>query len=103
MILDLIEQYRARIEQLCRKHQVKRLELFGSAARGDFDPASSDLDFFVEFQDYRSPTIADQWFGLAEDLRAVLGYPVELISLRTATNPYFLQVANRYKITLYAA
>lgn len=28
----------------------RRLELFGSAARGDFDPQAGDLDFFVEFE-----------------------------------------------------
>jgi hypothetical protein len=26
-----------------------------------------------------------------------------LTSLRTATNPYFLEIANRHKVTLYAA
>ncbi|MFI5180687.1 MAG: nucleotidyltransferase domain-containing protein [Thermoanaerobaculia bacterium] len=28
---------------------MKRLRLFGSSARGSFDPESSDLDFLVEF------------------------------------------------------
>ncbi len=71
-MLDVIEQHRAAIADLCRKHDVKRLELFGSAARGDFDPASSDVDFFVEFLSYETPTIADQWFGLQEELEKSL-------------------------------
>ena len=45
---------------------------FGSAARGEFRSGSSDYDFFVEFIDYNSPAIADQWFGLQEDLEALL-------------------------------
>jgi hypothetical protein len=102
-MLDLIEQHRGQIAALCRKHGVKRLELFGSAARGDFDPGASDVDFFVEFLAYDSPTIADQWFGLGEDLERLLGRKVDLTSLRTACNPYFLLVANRHKVTLYAA
>jgi len=39
----LIEQHRAEIADLCRRHGVRQLAVFGSAARGmDFDPASSD-------------------------------------------------------------
>jgi predicted nucleotidyltransferase len=102
-MLDLIEKHQPEIAALCRKYEVKRLELFGSAATGKFDPAHSDLDFFVEFLSYQSPTIADQWFGLQEDLETLFHLKVDLTSLRTVTNPYFLQVANRNKVTLYAA
>jgi predicted nucleotidyltransferase len=102
-VLDLIEQHRSQITDLCGRHQVKRLELFGSAARGDFDPARSDLDFFVEFISYESPRIADQWFGLQEDLERLLNCKVDLTSARTAKNPYFLEMANRHRFTLYAA
>jgi hypothetical protein len=103
LMLDVIEQNRPRIASICQWRQVRRLELFGSAARGDFDSSSSDIDFFVEFLSYDTPTIADQWFGLQEDLEALLGHEVDLTSLRAAKNPYFLEVANRYKVTLYAA
>ena len=58
----LVEQHRTEIEAICRARGVKRLELFGSAARAKPDP--SDFDFFVEFNDYTSPDIADRWFGL---------------------------------------
>lgn len=102
-VIDFIAQHRGRIEKICRKHGVKRLELFGSAARDDFDPTTSDVDLFVEFLSYDTPTIAEQWFGLQEDLEALLGYKVDLTSLRAAKNPYFLQVANRNKVSLYAA
>lgn len=102
-MIDVIQQHRRDIAALCRKHRVKRLELFGSAARDDFDPGRSDLDFFVEFLSYDSPAIADQWFGLQEDLEAALGHKVDLTSLRTACNPHFLDAANRDKVTLYAA
>ena len=102
-MIELIEQHRHEITALCRKHHVRRLELFGSAARGDFDPGRSDLDFFVEFLSYDSPTIADQWFGLQEDLEAVFGCKADLTSLRAASNPHFLEVANRDRVMLYAA
>ena len=37
------------IEDLCRKHHVRRLSIFGSAVRDDFNPATSDVDVRVEF------------------------------------------------------
>src|SRR4030081_1381086 len=98
-----LEQHGRQIDELCRRHGVKRLELFGSAARGDFDSATSDFDFFVEFLRYDIPSIADHWFGLQEDLERLLGAKVDLVSPRTASNPYFLEAANRHRVTLYAA
>jgi hypothetical protein len=102
-MLSLTDQHREQINALCEKHGVRRLELFGSALRKDFNPISSDIDFFVEFISYDSANIADQWFGLQEDLEELLARKVDLTSLRTATNPSFLEVANRDKVTLYAA
>lgn len=102
-MLELIERHREGIAAACRTHKVRRLELFGSAARGDYRSGESDIDFFVEFLSYDDPGIADRWFGLQEDLEKLLESKVELTSLRAATNPYFLMVANRHKVTLYAA
>jgi predicted nucleotidyltransferase len=102
-MLDRIEQLRPQIIDLCRKHEVKRLELFGSAARGDFDAATSDVDFFYEFDPACPASVADRFFGLMEDLQTLLGMKVDLVSAVDAVNPYFLQVANRHRVMLYAA
>lgn len=49
MHLHLAEKRNA-LTELCRRHGVRRLDVFGSAARGiDFDPARSDTDLLVEF------------------------------------------------------
>ena len=39
----------ARIAAFCRPHGVRRLSLFGSVLRPDFDPARSDVDVLVEY------------------------------------------------------
>jgi predicted nucleotidyltransferase len=45
-----IAEQRENLTELCRRFGVTRLEVFGSAARGmDFDTATSDVDFLVEF------------------------------------------------------
>lgn len=62
---------------LCRRHGVARLEVFGSAARGDdFDPARSDADFLVTFAPgFKLAAFSD----LKADLEALLGRPVDLV------------------------
>ncbi len=102
-MLPLIEQHRDQILQLCQRFGVKSLELFGSAASGDFIPGKSDLDFFVEFLDYQCCDAVGNWFGLQENLEDLFKCKVDLVSVRTATNPYFLKMANEHRISLYAA
>lgn len=101
-MIDLLERHRDRIAALCRKHGVRKLELFGSAASGDFDPGESDIDFFYEF-DADESRLADRFFGLMEDLEELLGHKVDLVSSQDVRNPFFLQVANRHRVTVYAA
>jgi predicted nucleotidyltransferase len=101
LMIELIQNHRPEIEALCRKYRVKKLELFGSAASGEFDATTSDVDFFYEFGD--TLDIANRFFRLNEDLEKLLGVKVDLVSSRHTKNPYFLQVANRHRYTLYAA
>jgi len=102
-MLTLIEQHRQRIADLCSQYGVKRLEVFGSAARADFDPTRSDVDFFYEFDSTDDSALADRFFGLKADLEKLLDRRVDLVSAPDVTNPYFLLVANRNRQTLYAA
>lgn len=99
----LIEQHRLQIEALCRQYHVKRLELFGSAARGEFNAATSDLDFFVEFEDLGWKGSSNRYFGLLHGLEDLLGRHVDLVDRAAATNPYFLEVANRHLDLIYAS
>ena len=98
-----IEKHRAEIEALCRRHGVRRLELFGSAATGRDRPGASDLDFLVEFTDLPAGSYADAWFGLQESLEALFGRPVDLVSGTALDNPCFRESVERTKALLYAA
>jgi uncharacterized protein len=49
-MLPAIAQHRASIAAICQRYGIRRLEVFGSTARGDdFVAESSDADFLVEF------------------------------------------------------
>ena len=99
----LIEQHRAQIEALCQKYHVTRLELFGSAARGDFDPAQSDFDFFVEFEELGWKGSFKRYMGLKLDLEDLLGRPVDLVEPHVIENRFFAESANKHRMLVYAA
>ena len=88
-MIDEIELHREELHELCRRFHVRRLDLFGSAARGDFDPERSDIDFLVEF-DREHPEVLtfETYFGLKEALEALLGRPVDLVEPGAVRNPY---------------
>jgi predicted nucleotidyltransferase len=67
----------AALPALCRRFRVRRLDVFGSAATGDgFDPARSDLDLLVAFEDGLSAgEYADAFFGLRAALKERFGRP----------------------------
>jgi predicted nucleotidyltransferase len=102
-MIDLIRQHHSEIELLCRKYRVTRLELFGSAARGDFDRTSSDLDFLVEFEALGWKGSSDRYFGLLHGLEDLFQKRVDLVELSAAKNPHFIEVASRHRELLYAA
>lgn len=102
-MLAMIEKNRPQIQAACLAHGVRRLELFGSAARGDFDPTISDLDFFVEFADSGWKGSFKRYMGLKLDLEAIFERPVDLVELSSVKNPHFIEVATRHRYPLYAA
>jgi len=75
------------VEAICRTHGVKRLSLFGSAARGEHNP--NDLDFLVVLDAPDDPGYADRYFGLKWDLESLFNLPVDLVTERSIRNPYF--------------
>ncbi|EME69758.1 hypothetical protein H261_12009 [Paramagnetospirillum caucaseum] len=101
----LIDQHRAEIATMCRRYGVRRLEVFGSAARGvDFDPVESDADFLVAFD----PAVSnlsplEQYFGLAEGLAGLLGRPVDLVEAGALRNPFLLASVNQTREVVYAS
>lgn len=98
-----IESRREQIVELCRRYDVRRLDIFGSATRDDFDPARSDFDLLVEFEPDSSLRFLDQYFGFKEKLEELLGRSVDLVMPAAVVNPYLRESIERDRRTLYAA
>jgi uncharacterized protein len=88
-VLPLIEERRSEIADICRRFGVRRLAVFGSAARGeDFDPERSDVDFLVAFEPREAPRL-DTYIGLKDSLEALFGRSVDLVEPGRRPKPLF--------------
>lgn len=99
----IILEKQSQLIELCKKYHAQRLEVFGSVTRNDFDPATSDLDFLVEFDEVGVGNYADCYFGLLAKLESLFSLPVELVVASSVKNPYFLQNIEKNRALLYAA
>ena len=94
-----LDDIRAVAEGACREFGVRRLDAFGSLARGSAGP-SSDVDLLVEFADPdRAP--ARRYFGLLHSLEDTLGCNVDLLTITGLRNPYFKARVLRERVAIY--
>lgn len=101
-MIALVEQHKRELFDLCRRHGVRKLDLFGSGASGTFDDATSDLDFVVDFLEY-GPGIARRFYGFATATEALFGRSVDLVFGSEMKNPYFRGMVNATREPLYDA
>ena len=99
----IISENREKITELCRAHHVRRLSVFGSAVREDFDPATSDVDLLVEFEELPYPHSVENSWSLKEGLIQLFGRPVDLLRDGSVRNPYLLREIRADQEMLYAA
>ena len=102
-MLDEIAAKQRQIVGLCAEHHVRRLAVFGSSLRKDFDADDSDIDLLVEFEPLSPGAYADNYFALLSALTSLFDRKVDLVSLRSIENPYFRHEVEATQETLYAA
>lgn len=100
---SVLENKRQAIAEVCQRHGVARLDAFGSALRDDFTPGESDVDLLVEFRPMEPYARVDAYFGMLEELRALLGLEIDLVMAGAVKNPYIARDIDRTKRMLYAA
>src|SRR5688572_11096418 len=82
-----LHQIRMVAAPACAELGVKRLDVFGSVARGDAD-SQSDIDLLVEFKE-PSSGLHRRFFRLLHHLEDSLGRKIDLLTLSALRNPYF--------------
>jgi uncharacterized protein with HEPN domain/predicted nucleotidyltransferase len=97
---EIVERNLPAIAELCRRFGVRRLDLFGSAATGRFDPQCSDLDFLVEFEPEAQ---GKSYFRLLEEFEKLFGRKVDLLTEPDLENPYLRRRIETERRTLFPA
>ena len=100
---QLVRDKTSEIKEICEKHAVASLYLFGSALNESFN-ATSDLDFAVIFKDKLSPLEhGGAFLDLLDELENLFNRKIDLLSYRVVKNPIFKAELDKTKKTLYAA
>ena len=71
---------REKVAEFCRVRGIRKLSLFGSALREDFDPTRSDVDVLADFLPGALDGVGLSYFGYGDELSTILGRPVDFCS-----------------------
>ncbi len=100
-MIALIEDNRDAIADVCRQYGVQRLAVFGSAVKGTFDPATSDLDFAVEFADC-GPGIGKRFMQFIVALEDLFpDHPIHISTLHAGLSETFQNELQATAVTIF--
>ena len=102
-MIDLVQDKCEAIAELCARHGVARLDVFGSVLRDDYRPGESDLDLLVEFAPMDGYAKAVAYFDLLDELHDLLGVEVDLVMTGAVKNRFIAREIERTRQLVYAA
>ena len=102
-MIPAIADRRSHISDLCRRYHVRRLDLFGSAARGVDFTDESDIDLLVEYDSDFSPPPLSEFFQFRRDLSSLLSRQIDLTMAGAVRNPYVREAIERSRQMLHGA
>lgn len=94
-------QQRGSVAALCRRFAVRRLALFGSVLRGDFNASSSDIDVAVRFEPTTGTSPASQYFDFKTALERLFGRTVDLVELDAMPDSRLKRIIERTQLAVY--
>jgi len=96
----LISNNIEKIRTLCLAHNVKALFAFGSVCTDTFND-NSDIDLLISFNPMDYGDYADTYFELADEFENLFDRPVDLVTDKSLSNPYFIDSVNQTKTLIY--
>lgn len=101
-MVSLIDKHRKELVNLCRRHHVKRLDVFGSAVTDEFS-LYSDIDFLVDFDSEVNPRRFDNFFELHRALEKLFGRSIDLVEPGGLYNPYLIRQIEQTRRNVYVS
>ena len=102
-MVAVLENKMTDLSALCRKYDVVRLYVFGSALRDDYRAGESDIDLLVEFAPIGGHAKMHAYFDLLDELQDLLGTKIDLVMVGAVRNKYIAREIEATKRMLYAA
>jgi predicted nucleotidyltransferase len=97
---ELVKNRIFEISTLCESCKVDKLWIFGSANTLAFNE-KSDFDFLVSFENMDVVEYAENYFLLIEKLEKLLKRDVDLVTVNSLSNPYFIKAVEESKSLIY--
>ena len=98
---DEIESKIKELNSLCIKYRVKKLFVFGSIVKGNFNANTSDVDLIVEVENLPPEQKGEILMKLWTELELLFSRKVDLITNMNLRNPYLKKDIENSKILLY--
>lgn len=86
--MNLIDTNMDKLINLCKKHKVNKLFVFGSILTDKFSK-DSDIDLIVDFKEVDLFEYADNYFSLKYSLEEIFQREVDLLEEKAIKNPFF--------------
>ncbi len=100
-MVNLIVSNIEKIRQLLAANKIEEAYVFGSAAKGNFNE-KSDVDFLVRFSADLTPLEKGElWWNLHDELRRFLNREIDIVTINSLKNPYFIKEINDTKVLIY--
>lgn len=98
--MNLINQNKEIIKNLCETHNVDKLYLFGSATTTKFNE-ESDIDFLVKFKPFDLKLYFVNYIDFKSKLKELLRKEIDLVEEQTLKNPYLISSIDENKELIY--
>ncbi len=98
--MNVVEKNIDKLNQLCKKHKVAKLYVFGSVLNNNFT-SESDIDFVVTFDKVDLEQYADNYFDLKFSLEDLFGRKIDLLEEKAIKNPFLKKSINKSKQLIY--
>lgn len=98
--MKVIQEHIKELRNLCRKHNVSEMFVFGSVLTKDFKP-DSDIDFLVRFSGVEPRDYFDNYMDFKESLELLLSRSIDLVEIQTLKNPILKRSIDRNKKIVY--
>lgn len=96
-----LEKHREELIDLCKKHHIERMFVFGSVLNKKFS-SESDVDFLVKIKEVPVDVYTDSFFEIYNGLQEIFNRKIDLLTEDSISNPYFLEEINKTKTLIYS-